>query len=432
MPTLSDKLKSLGVKVGPADLPTPLPVQPASLDQVLGGAAYLTPQGETYRVEARYPADHPHGSAHLHIHAPLHGLALWGRDNHIAELPPQSFAFLDTETTGLSGGSGTYAFLIGIGRFEGEEFHLAQFFMRDPLEEPAQLAAFEEFLAPCQAMVTFNGKTFDIPLLYTRFVTHGWQPPFTGLAHLDLLHLARRLWRDRISNRSLSNLEWQILGALRTEEDVPGWEIPELYFDYLKDGDPSPLKRVFYHNAMDVVSLAALMNHMAALLANPLQAELEHGVDLIDLAKLFEDLGDLDTATRLYIHGLEHEDAHAELLPKALFLDAIQRLAQIHKRQQDFPAAIELWQQAARHRHLEAHLELAKFYEHHQKDYPEAIYWTQTAIALVEDPQALADLPRLLTPYERRQWLAELTHRLERLQNKQHGHEPGSNQGPQA
>ncbi len=190
-------------------------------------------------------------------------LAEWAREPRLAELAPADFAFLDTETTGLSGGTGTYAFLVGVARFEDEGLHLAQFFMRDPSEEPGLLAALEEFLAPCQALVTFNGKAFDAPLLLTRYLCHGWQPPFQGLAHVDLLHLARRLWRDRLPSRTLTMLEAHILGAGRSEEDIPGWLIPEMYFTYLQTGDPTPLKSVFYHNAMDVISLVALMEHMS-------------------------------------------------------------------------------------------------------------------------------------------------------------------------
>jgi len=417
MPTLSDKLKSLGVKIGAQNLPPPQSRNSYSIEKVVPGAPLETPQGETYVVETRYPVDYHHGRLALRVSASLQVIADWAREPHILEIPQQAFGFLDIETTGLSGGTGTYAFLIGIGRFEGDEFHLAQFFMRDPIEEPAQLFALEEFLAPCQALVTFNGKAFDAPLLNTRFTAHGWRTPLSGLAHLDLLHLARRLWRDRLPSRTLGNLEVQILGANRIEEDVPGWMIPSLYMDYLRDGDARPLKNVFYHNAMDVVSLAALFNHMAELLANPFDRAAEHGVDLISMARLFEDLQDLDSATRLYVHALNHPDAVEQRLPEQILLDAIQRLAMIHKRQENLPAAVALWEQAARHQFLDAHIELAKFYEHRLSNYQEAIQWTQSAMAVVQTPGFPA--------YERRQWLPELEHRLARLQRKLTKASPG-------
>jgi uncharacterized protein YprB with RNaseH-like and TPR domain len=417
MPSISDKLKSLGVEVGAENLPPPSPRKSYSIEKALGGQPLLTRQGETFVVEERRTTGSLHGQASLEISARLHALADWAGEAHIGELSAQDFAFLDTETTGLSGGTGTYAFLVGVGRFEDQNFHLAQFFLRDPSEEPAQLFALEEFLAPCKAIVTFNGKTFDLPLLKTRYILQGLQAPFGNLAHLDLLQLARRLWRNRLTSRTLANLEAQILGTTRGQEDVPGWDIPRLYMQYLRDGDPEPLKNVFYHNAMDVISLAALMNHMANMLDDPIGVGGEYGVDLIALAELFESMGRLDTATRLYIHGLEHEDAQTQRFPKHILLRAIQRLALIYKRRENWKEAVGLWQQAARHGHLEAYLELAKCYEHRFSDYDEAIRWTQLALELVENP-TMDQSSSALSIYEHRRWLDDLTHRLARLNRK--------------
>lgn len=345
------------------------------------------------------------------INAPLDTLAAWVGASQLKDFPPQAFAFIDTETTGLSGGTGTYAFLIGAGRFERDEFHLVQFFMRDPTEEPAQLAALEEFLAPCQALVTYNGKAFDVPLLATRYVSHGWRMSFNDYAHVDLLHLARRLWRNRLPSRTLGNIEVQILGTRRTEEDVPGWMIPQMYFDYLHTNDPQPLRSVFYHNAMDVISLAALLNHSAALLSQPLENGAGYGVDLLSLAQLFEDLGDLESATNLYFHGLHHPDALEERIPRELLLRSLDRLALIHKRSAELDRAVDLWQEAARYNHIQAHIELAKHYEHNLRDYNQALFWTDAAIRHLQSAQNynLAE-SRILLP--------ELIHRQQRLHSK--------------
>jgi tetratricopeptide (TPR) repeat protein len=180
------------------------------------------------------------------------------------------------------------------------------------------------------------------------------------------------------------------------------------------------LKSVLYHNAMDVVSLAVLLDHMAALLADPLEIGGGYGVDLIALAKLFEDMQELDTATRLYLHGLEHEDAQSGELPKTLLLGAIMRLARLYKRQEDYPAAIELWEEAAEHGHLEAHIELAKYYEHRLKDYPQAIHWTEAALSLAgpldhRESDGEPNETGGFTPYEGRERRDELEHRLNRL-----------------
>lgn len=403
MPTLSDKLRSLGVKVGSQGIQPPKTRSPFSIDQVVAGHHHETPFGETYLVEDHYPWGHPHGRMALEISSPLDVIAQWAGDGRIAGLSPQSFAFIDTETTGLSGGTGTYAFLVGVGKFDEQGFHLAQFFMSDPIYEPAQLAAFEAFIAPCDALVTFNGKAFDVPLLTTRFITHGLECPLGTSAHVDLLHLARRLWRDRLPNRSLGSLEFEIIGTRRTEQDVPGWMIPSLYFQYLRDGDARPLKSVFYHNALDVISMVALFNHMAGLLAHPLE-DIEHGVDVIALAKLFESMGQIDSAAQLYVQGLNLD------LPKPVLLDAIRRLALLHKRDGNYNSAVKLWKEAARYGQVDAQVELAKCYEHTHRDIFSALAWTQAAIDLVNRP----DYPL----YERRTWLPDLEHRLHRLQKK--------------
>lgn len=404
--TLSDKLKSLGVKLGARDLPPPRTQRdPYAIDLVLPGRLHPTPHGEAYVVERLYTPQYRHGQAALRATAPLHAIAVWAGEPRLAACELERLVFLDTETSGLAGGSGTYAFLIGAGRFEGETFRLAQFFMRDPAEEPAQLTALTDFLQPCDILVTFNGKSFDVPLLNTRFVTHRRVTPLAAPGQLDLLHLARRLWRDRLPSRALGQLEIHILGAARTEEDVPGWLIPQIYFDYLRSGDARPLKGVFYHNAMDVLAMAALLTHMAQLLAEPLQTVLEHGLDVVALAKLFEELGQTEAAIQLYERGLAYSN-----LPEENYWDTQQRLAGVHRRRGDLAAAVEVWRLAAEGRQVYAHVELAKYYEHQQRDYPQAVQWTEAAIQLVNGPH----FPR----YERRQWLADLQHRLARLQRK--------------
>jgi len=419
--SVSDRLKALGVRAGAQGITNPPKRRAAgtqALAEALGGRLLSTSLGETFLVETRYPLGQPHGRSKLALAAPLEGVSRATGQALLREISPEEIGFLDTETTGLSGGTGTYAFLIGVGRFSGAEFVLHQYLLSDPLEEPAQLAALEAFLAPCRAMATFNGKTFDAPLLYTRYTVQGLRPPLKDLAHIDLLHLARRLWRDRLPSRTLPNLEAHILGATRSELDLPGWMIPQIYFDFLQNGDPQPLKQVIYHNAMDVISLAALLDHMAGLINDPLNCGGQYATDLLALARIFENLGDLDRATDLYIHGLEHEDALSEHIPRAALLQALQHLAFIYKRQGDLRRAIQVWEQAARFDHLEARVELAKCYEHQFKDIHQALHWTQSAIALTETWSGDPASSSFLNAYQRRQRLAELQHRLNRLLKK--------------
>src|SRR5690349_7196288 len=162
MSSLADKLKSLGVKVGAADLPPPTKAG-RSIDSVVAGAFRATPLGEVFVCEQSYGQDYFHGNTSPHSAFPLSVISQWASDPRLSDLPIDKFAFLDTETSGISGGTGTYAFLVGAARLIDGKFTLQQFFMRDPAEEPALLEGLANFLAPCEALVTFNGKSFDAP-----------------------------------------------------------------------------------------------------------------------------------------------------------------------------------------------------------------------------------------------------------------------------
>lgn len=404
MPSLSERLKSLGVKVGAQDLPPPKSTKSFPVEDVVPGRFLETHGGNTFLIEEEFPHDYIHGEVGLRISTKPQVIAEWAGELHIIEQQPEAYAFLDTETSGLAGGTGTFAFLIGVGRYTQTGFQLAQFFMRDPFEEPAMLVALEEFLAPCQTIVSFNGKAFDVPLLNTRYTLQGWKSPFKNLGHVDLLHLARRLWRDRLPSRTLGNLEVQILHASRTDEEIPGWMIPQLYFDYLRDGDARPLKRVFYHNAMDVVSLAALLNYTSSFLENPVARSADEYVDLAAVARLMEDLGHIDEAARLYETCIQSE------LPERVLFDTTNRLSMMHKRNANYPAAIPLWEQAAEGKKLYAYEELAKYYEHIAQDFPMALQWTTAALTLLE-------MEGILDP-EGMRWKHDFQHRLQRLERK--------------
>lgn len=405
MPTLSERLKTLGVKTGVSDLPAPTRVKASGIDSVLTGTVLATEMGETFVHEERFAADFRHGHAAIRPAVPLTIVSAWAADARLRELPVEAFAFLDTETSGLAGGTGTFAFLVGAARFTADgDFLLQQFFMRDPSEEPALLDALGRFLAPTTALVTFNGKAFDAPLLNTRFAMHRMPNPLKDHAHLDLLPLARRLWRDRLESRALKYIEEHVLEAPRSSDEVPGFEIPYLYFDYLRTGDARPLKGVFYHNAMDVVAMAALLSHTAQMLADPFHEGIEHGLDVVAMAKLYEHLGEWSTAARLFERALQMS------LSESYFSETVRRLAALQKRRGDFEQAIPLWEQAAAAGHIYAHVELAKFYEHRHRDVGTALQWTGSALMQLKQ----ADMPS----YMRKHWEQELRHRRKRLQLK--------------
>jgi uncharacterized protein YprB with RNaseH-like and TPR domain len=407
MPSLSDRLQSLGVKVGTQNLKPARPRERLDhpIDSVLAGAWWHTPHGDIFTVETKYKDDFQVGAVNIKPSAPLKIIGDWAGEPKLADLPLEKFAFIDTETSGLVGGTGTYTFLVGAGKFEGDEFRLVQFFLHDPAEEIAQLGALEQFLAPCEAVVSFNGKSFDIPLLNTRYIVNRWPSPFMEMTHLDLLHLARRLWKARLPSRTLGDLETHILGAKRSDQDVPGWMIPDLYFDYLHTGDARPLRNVFYHNEIDVVSLTALLNHMTWLVADPLNNDIEHGLDIIAVGKLYADLGFLETAIEIFRHGLSHNDVEQDE-----YWNALAQLSFIYKKCGELGPACSLWEEAAAHGQIYAHEELAKVFEHRERDFKTAHYWTSQAIQIANTADML--------PFERQQILTALEHRLARLERK--------------
>lgn len=416
MPSLSERLQALGVKVGPQDLLTPEPSKSLvhSIQNVLPGDWWQTANGEVYFVETRYAADMVVGKVGIRPMVPLDIITDWAQTPDIAQLALERFAFIDIETTGLSGGAGTYAFLIGAGRFEGDQFRLVQFFLQNPSQETALLQALEEYLAPCQSVVSYNGKTFDVPIINARYITNGFPPLLRDTAHIDLLHLARRIWKLRLSRCTLGDLEVNILGMQRSEQDVPGWMVADLYFEYLRTGDARPLRGVFYHNEVDVVSLAALLSHLAEIVTHPFETSNLHSLDLVSVGRLFEHLGRLEKAAGVYRFALEQTD-----LPQDVYWDTAKRLSFVFKRRGDIEPAMKLWQEAAGHNFVFACEELAKYYEHNQKDFYTAMVWTDKALNMITDQPGSA-LDRLY-------WQETLEHRKSRLEKKLLNAQSGDN-----
>ena len=205
-------------------------------------------------------------------------------DGTITNSDCAKWAFLDTETTGLAGGSGTYAFLIGVGRITPAGFELRQFFMRDLAEEASLLHGLSEYLSQFETLVTYNGKTYDQPLLETRYRMARMKPPFSRMEHLDLLFGARRLWKLRFDSCRLVDLENQILGFER-EGDLPGEMIPYVYFEYLRKREASRIVPILHHNAIDILTLACLTAIVPRAFQSPEDAPLTHGAEMVGLAR---------------------------------------------------------------------------------------------------------------------------------------------------
>jgi uncharacterized protein YprB with RNaseH-like and TPR domain len=414
MSSLSDRFKALGVRLGAENITRKEPKRRFPIEQVIEGKIMQTGVGEAYIIDQVCSYDSLHGNQPIQFVPPPPVMVDWARDGRIANTSQNQFVFLDTETTGLGGSSGTYAFLVGAGRFEKEGFRLVQFFMREPAEEAAILTALDAFMIPedeeqveggaSGVLVTFNGKAFDGPLLDARYILQGTKSPLRDFAQLDLLHLARRIWRNRLQSRTLMNLEQEILKFTRSQEDVPGWMIPQMYFDYLRSGDARPLTRVIYHNAMDILSMVALMSVLADILLRPLEGTCQYALDQLAVGKLYADMGYLDNAALIIEQALDSG------LPLEYNSWALERLGQLHRRRGDWDAAISVWIQAASEREVNAHIELAKYYEHRIRDIEEALRWTQAALALIDMPE--------YPNFQRELFDPELRHRLARLERK--------------
>jgi uncharacterized protein YprB with RNaseH-like and TPR domain len=228
----------------------------------------------------------------------------------VADPPAERLLFVDLETTGLAGGAGTYAFLVGCAWFDGGSFRIRQFFLTSFSAERALLEAVAEVAGDASTVVTYNGKTFDLPLMETRFVLHRKATPFSGMPHLDMLHPARRLWRGDDEGCSLTTIERTLCGHVR-EGDVPGFEIPARYFHYVRSGDAVPLGAVFEHNRLDLLSLAFLTARAAQLLdEGPAGAGAAR--EAIGLGRLYERGGRLREARACFARAIALEDGALE------------------------------------------------------------------------------------------------------------------------
>jgi len=256
---LRARLQSLrGQHASPARPPS-ASAHSAPPETVLGLRPHETGAGVCLMRETRLPLDTRYGTVSLAAVQQPHGeqIARLLRDPAWCTFDFRRALFLDTETNGLSGGTGTFAFLVGVGFIEDDTFVVQQFFLRHPGEEPAMLTALVPLLERFDTFVTFNGKSFDIPLLETRFVLARRPLDLRRRPHFDLLHPARRIWRWRLTQCDLGTLERQVLGVRRAAEDVPGWLVPRYYNEYLRTGNAAPLRGVFYHNRQDIVALAS-------------------------------------------------------------------------------------------------------------------------------------------------------------------------------
>ncbi len=312
---------------------------------VLGGRILTNSYGRALVIDRRYESDRFHGHLRIGDCEVQDGDALRLLD---PALPSPDGAgdrtlFIDLETTGLSGGAGTVAFLVGCGWFDMGAFQVRQFLLTSYSAERALLSAVADCLDATSLLVSYNGKTFDVPVMETRWMFHRMPMPLESVRHFDMLHPARRLWRTRTdefdtaeSGCRLSTLE-RVLCDVNRVGDVPGMEIPARYFRFLRSGDARPLEPVLEHNRIDLVSLAAVTAHALRLV--------EHGTDrcrdaaeALALGKVFERAGSVSRALACFERAADDESSHLDVRAEAIY-----RLGLRLRRDRRFEKAAAAW-----------------------------------------------------------------------------------------
>lgn len=434
----------------------------AEAADLLGGTLANGPSGPCLVIDRVYGSDYPHGSSRIECLAAdldrsARSLPLLSTSrNHVARLPldpfddvqPADLLFFDLETTGLSGGAGTCAFLVGFGWFAGDRsFNTRQFFLRSYGEERALLDVVAGFLARCggtesiagesggcrdAVLVTYNGRTFDLPLMETRFLMHRLQSPFEALRHIDMLHPARRLWRRRESasvsaeqddgtrewsgqrrpparmedlsaSCALTVLEQDILG-FRREGDVPGFEIPARYFHFARTGDARGLEAVVEHNRLDLLSLAAVTS-VALRMVGEGSGGTRAPLECLGLGRLYEGAGRMDEAAACYRHVAESVgNGNNGSMAR---VEGMRRLAfRLHREHQHGEAA-EMWKRllaagADERSEREACEALAIYHEHRSRDLESALRYAGRALASAAEPATRTALRHRLERIERK------------------------------
>jgi uncharacterized protein YprB with RNaseH-like and TPR domain len=395
----------MGLVKGASDLPSPSPRQRVTIDSLVEGQFHETSRGHCFVARETFALDHHHGDLPLNVFLDLSPqiAADIGGEPAIARTDLHHAVFLDTETTGLSGGTGTMAFLVGLGFFEDDAFHLYQAFLRDPGDEPSMIELLGDLFTRFQVMVTFNGRGFDVPILETRFILDRRPFPLANMPHLDLLGPARRLWRLALPSCSLGTLEKAILGVHRDQADVPSGIIPAIYRDYLQTGDARDIARILYHNKIDVLSMVTLAARISHAFSTPWDNPQMDGPTFYALSRWYENTG--GESERALRHALK-----SNLSPE-LRRRALEDLALTLRRADRREEAIEWWQQLAIEgpADVTAPIELAKTFEWHIPRFDNALEWTKIAIERAR---------RWPVGQRREDTLVELEHRLVRLRRK--------------
>jgi len=331
-----------------------------------------------YIADNIFKVEHNYGINEIHLGKKLKEFKIHPLITKYSKIKAPKFnnlIFIDTETTGLAGGTGTYIFLIGIGYFKDHKVILKQYFLTDLINEKDLIEQLLKSINKDTIYVSYNGKSYDVPLINSRSVFHKCMGRLNKFNNIDLLHISRRFWRDMLDNFSLQNIERNILNSVRVgENDIPGSAIPDAYFNYLQTKNAIIMQNVIYHNRIDILSLIVLFEKINNILYS---SDLS-SVNSLEIGRLYMQADMVKKAIEIFNDIIEKNPNN---------LQAIKELSFIYKRKGELTKAADLWLKAAQFNEEYAFLELAKLEEHCHHDYPKALNWTEKALSSkFEDP----------------------------------------------
>lgn len=346
--------------------------------------------GDVVIREKRYPLNFKHGDIEIvnFLNISNKHLEFIHKNTISPDVRAKDWLFFDSETTGLAGGSGTLVFLCGFGYFESNEFVVRQLLLDSPRNELAYLSEIKQMLTNFAGIISFNGKSFDLPLLQTRFILSKMDFQLDHFVHLDLLHAARRLWGPTLPDCSLGTIENKRLRFLR-HNDVSGAKVPKLYFDYLKSADYQLLLPVLKHNVIDILSMVSIVSLMSMAFEKTDAGDIPQGIDEIGVLKSFISLDEFDRILQYCKSDFT-----------GMSINALNEIAFYLKRKGRIEQAIFIWEHLITRSEFSetAYLELAKYYEHFARNYSDALSVVQRVAKRIEireelgrDSNALVD-----------------------------------------
>jgi len=359
----------------------------------LGGDLIEADSLPVIRIESHFPYDRVNLEDIFESGFTVH-LPLLTKNQFPGKISLQEILIFDLETTGLAGGTGTYPFLLGFGHFEEGGVRLYQYFLPDYGREISAFLDMRRLFEDKNVLLSYNGKSFDVPLLKNRMIMNRMENPFASFSHLDLLHPARRLWREVLPSCSLDTIEEEVF-LFRRFQDIDGGLIPQAYFDFLQGGDWGMIRRIIWHNQQDIVSLGRLLLHMHRI-ENHHRSETHTTEELLSMFNVAVNSQDLPGSLALY----EKLSLYRKKIPDRSLL----KYSLLLKRRHKWAEALLIWKGFLEKSSeiLFAAEELAKYYEHQEKKPRQALDYTNRALQyidlmaeLMEPDQAMREARKL-------------------------------------